>query len=118
ADLVLIFGIHGVGATARGFGWNSVGGRKLAEESIRAGQVMRNFALRPDDLFHAFTRIGCNLAADFVDVVTGSNHWLGEISGIADHGHEREVVAVADEMLGESGAVAAGQSVTPDPTFF
>ena len=82
-NFVLILGIHGVGSAARGFGRNSMSGWEFVEELVGPGQVMRDHALGPDDLFHAFAWIRRDLAADFIEVVARADEGLGEIGRVA-----------------------------------
>src|ERR1043166_6169620 len=79
--------------------------------------MMRNDALRTNDLFYRLAGIGRDLATDEIFVFPAAYHWLGEINRIRDHRHEREAIRMTDEVLDDGRAVASRNAVAADPTF-
>ena len=95
-------------------------GWKLVEEFVGAGQVMRDYASGPDDLFDAFAgkrRELAILAAGFEDVIASADEGFGQIGGVANDGHDGKVLTVTDEVFGDDGAIATRKAVAADPTF-
>ena len=62
-------------------------------------------------------RVRAHLEVQVVLVVARAHVGLGHVDRVAHDRHERQDVAVADEMLGHRGAIAAGDAVAADPAF-
>src|SRR5215831_8951144 len=85
------------------------------QESIGSREVVRDDAFRADYFFDALTRIRRDLAGHTEYVVAGADHRFRQVRGVLNHRHPRHSVAVPDEVLGNHGAVAAGDAVAANP---
>lgn len=113
-----IFRIHGFRAAANGFDGDAEVRRKFLEEVICAGQVVRDPAGRfVDDVPRRADERRQGIAGIQVPVF-GADERLGEIDGILHGRDDGEEIAVADEIFGKRGLVAAREPVAAEPALF
>src|SRR5215831_19704215 len=78
---------------------------------------MRDHTFRANDFVNRLAWIRPDLSTDNVFVLASADHRLREVKRIRDDGHQCQPVGMTDEMLDDSGAIAPGDTVPPDPTF-
>src|SRR5262249_55450031 len=94
-------------ASGRGFRY-SIFFRELAEERIRARQMMWDGSFRPFHFDDGVARIRGDLLPRIDDPVGGANERLSQINRIRNDADQGEIVPMPDPVFDQRRAVAPG----------